>query len=91
MPAAITPYSIAVTPLRSTFTRSKRENVYANADPSVTGMPAQPVAFLYLFVATTSLQYIWLEIVQNQSTKGLTSRECANSIAPLETSVPLRG
>ena len=30
MPAAITPYSMAVTPLRSTFTRSRRANTYAN-------------------------------------------------------------
>ena len=27
MPVAITPYSMAVTPVRSTFTRSKRESV----------------------------------------------------------------
>jgi hypothetical protein len=41
MPAAITPYSMAVTPLRSIFTRSRRAKMYANNPaPFVTGVPA---------------------------------------------------
>jgi hypothetical protein len=65
-----------------------------SADPFRYRHAGSPVAFLYLFVATTSLEYSGLKLRKIKALKDWPrdGHEYASSMwAPLETSAPLRG